>query len=110
MRSTRALAPHDPKINDIRWLIGEALRRLHQHAQLDALCAVQPDSIGKTGFGPRSGLPLSEIALHSRDKMRAAEAKAGPAAWPILSRIVISGRRRAPTCRRSSRPGAPTPW
>ena len=28
MRATRALAPHDPKLNDMRWLIGEALRRL----------------------------------------------------------------------------------
>ena len=102
MRSTRALdpkrmfgagliAPHDPKLNDIRWLIGEALRRLHQRAQLDSLRAVQPDSIGKTGFGPRSGLPVSEIALHARDKMRAAEQRAGPAAWPVLSRIVIQG-------------------
>ena len=25
MRSTRALAPHDPRLNDLRWLIGEAL-------------------------------------------------------------------------------------
>jgi hypothetical protein len=91
MRSTRALAPHDPKLNDIRWLVGEALRRVHQRAQLDALRAVQPDAIGKTGFGPRSGLPLSEIALHARDKIRAAEERAGPAAWPVVLRIVIEG-------------------
>ena len=91
MRSTRALAPHDPKLNDIRWLIGEALRRVHQRAQLDALRAVAPDRLGSTGFGPRSGLPLSEIALHARDKMRAAAEKAGPAAWPILNRIIIEG-------------------
>ena len=91
MRSTRALAPHDPKLNDIRWLIGEALRRVHQRAQLDSLRAVAPDGIGKTGFGPRSGLPLSEIALHARDKMREAQKLAGPAAWPILQRIVIEG-------------------
>jgi hypothetical protein len=67
------------------------LRRVHQRAQLDALRAVQLDAIGKTGFGPRSGLPLSEIALHARDKIRAAEQKAGPAAWPIVARIVIQG-------------------
>ena len=91
MRTTRTLAPHDPKLNDIRWLIGEALRRLHSRAQLDALRAVQPESIGKTGFGPRSGLPISEIALHARDKMRAAEERAGPAAWPVLMRIVVEG-------------------
>ena len=86
MRSTRALAPHDPKLNDIRWLTGEALRRVHQRANLDALRAVAPDGLGVTGFGPRSGLPLSEIALHARDKIRAAEQKAGPAAWPIVAR------------------------
>ena len=49
------------------------------------------DTIGSSGFGPRSGLPASEIALHARDKIRAAEQKAGPAAWPIVARIVIEG-------------------
>jgi hypothetical protein len=91
MRSTRALAPHDPKLNDIRWLVGEALRRLHHRAQLDQLRAVAPDRIGATGFGPRPGLPASEVALHARDKMRAAEQKAGPAAWPIVTRVIIEG-------------------
>lgn len=91
MRSTRALAPHDPKLNDMRWLIGEALRRLFQRARLDNLRAVQPDTIGSTGFGPRPGLPTSEIALHARDKLRTAEQKVGPAAWPIVARIVIEG-------------------
>ncbi len=91
MRSTRALAPHDPKLNDLRWLIGEALRRLHNRARLDNLRAVQPDTIGATGFGPRPGLPSSEIALIARDKMRAVEEKVGPAAWPIVLRIVIEG-------------------
>ncbi len=91
MRTTRALAPHDPKLNDIRWLVGEALRRLHQRAQFDALRAVSHEAIGKTGFGPRAGLPASEIALHARDKLRTAEQKAGPAAWPILTRIVLEG-------------------
>ena len=91
MRATRALAPHDPKLNDIRWLIGEALRRVHQRANLDALRAVAPDGISGSGFGPRSGLPMSEIALHARDKIRAAEQRAGPAAWPIVMRIIVEG-------------------
>ena len=91
MRSTRALAPHDPKLNDIRWLIGEALRRLHGRANLDALRAVAMDGIGATAPGPRSGLPQSEIALHARDKLRAAEQKAGPAAWPIVTRVILEG-------------------
>ena len=95
MRSTRALAPHDPKLNDMRWLIGEALRRLHQRAQLDALRAVAPEASARKAFGPRSGLPASETALHARDKLRAAEERAGAAAWPIVTRIVIEGARRA---------------
>jgi hypothetical protein len=91
MRTTRALAPHDPKLNDIRWLIGESLRRLHQRARLDNLRAVSMDGIGGSGFGPRPGLPASELALHARDKIRHAEERVGPAAWPIVNRIVIEG-------------------
>jgi hypothetical protein len=91
MRATRALAPHDPKLNDIRWLTGEALRRVHGRAGVDGLRAVALERIGQTGFGPRSGLPVSEIALHARDKLRAAEEKVGPAAWPVVNRIVIEG-------------------
>ena len=63
MRIHRALAPHDSRLNDLRWLIGEALRRLHQRAGLDSLRAVAPERIGEGGFGPRSGLPalLNEL-------------------------------------------------
>jgi hypothetical protein len=91
MRIHRALAPHDSKLNDLRWLIGEALRRLHQRACLDSLRAVAPERIGGGGFGPRSGLPTTEIALHARDKLCEARKLAGPAAWPIVQRIVIEG-------------------
>jgi hypothetical protein len=91
MRATRALAPHDPKLNDLRWLIGEALRRLHQRSHLDSLRAVSTERIGQTGFGPKSGLPASEIALHARDKLRACQEKVGRAAWPVLNRIVVEG-------------------
>jgi hypothetical protein len=91
MRIHRALAPHDSRLNDLRWLVGEALRRLHQRAGLDGLRAVAPERIGEGGFGPRSGLPASEIALHARDKFREAQRLAGPAAWPIVQRIVIEG-------------------
>ncbi len=91
MRATRALAPHDPKLNDIRWLIGEALRRVHQRSAYDTLRAMTPERMGQTGFGPRSGLPASEMALHARDKMRAAEEKVGAHAWPILTRIILEG-------------------
>jgi len=91
MRSTRALAPHDPRLNDVRWLVGEALRRLHDRAQLDGLRAMALESVDSRSFGPRPGLPASEAALHARDKLRAAEERAGAAAWPILARIVIEG-------------------
>jgi hypothetical protein len=73
MRANRVLAPHDSKLNDIRWLVGESLRRTHQRARLDQLRAVAPDRFGSTGFGPRSGLPQSETALFARDKLREAE-------------------------------------
>ncbi|MFY9970672.1 MAG: hypothetical protein WAK41_14830, partial [Roseiarcus sp.] len=33
MRANRLLAPHDQKLNDIRWLVGESLRRTHQRAR-----------------------------------------------------------------------------
>jgi len=91
MRTNRVLAPHDPKLNDLRWIIGEQLRRTHARARLDSLRAVAPDRIGMTGYGPRPGLPQTEAALHARDKLRAAEERVGPAAWPILTRIVIEG-------------------
>ena len=91
MRANRVLAPHDSKLNDIRWLVGESLRRTHQRAQLDALRAVAPDRLGSTGFGPRPGLPQSEAALHARDKLRTAEDRVGPHAWPIVTRIIIEG-------------------
>lgn len=91
MRANRVLAPHDAKLNDIRWLIGESLRRTHERARLDALRAVALDRVGFTGFGPRPGLPQAEAALHARDRLREAEDRVGPAAWPILTRIVIEG-------------------
>jgi len=109
MRSTRALAPHDPRLNDIRWLIGEALRRVHRRAELDVLRAAPLDRVGGAGQpGPRSGLPASEIALHARDKLRAAEIEAGPAAWPLLMRVVVEGARLS-DCRRLA-PEIATPW
>jgi len=91
MRSNRVLAPHDARLNDIRWLIGESLRRTHHRARLDGLRAVALERVGSTGFGPRPGLPQAEAALHARDRLREAEDRVGPAAWPILTRIVIEG-------------------
>jgi hypothetical protein len=108
MRANRVLAPHDPRLNDIRWLIGESLRRTHQRAQLDALRAVAPDRLGSTGFGPRPGLPQAEAALHARDKLRRAEQRAGPHGWPIVARIVIEGA-GVKDCR-GFIPELATPW
>ena len=108
MRATRALAPHDPKLNDVRWLVGEALRRVHDRAGLDGLRAVALERVGQTGFGPRSGLPMSEIALHARDKLRTAQERVGPAAWPVVNRIVIEGG-GVRECR-SFVPEIVTPW
>jgi hypothetical protein len=91
MRSTRALAPSDLRLNDVRWLIGEALRSVYNRARMDALRAMPPERLGSTGFGPRPGLPVAEAALMARDKLHAAEERVGPAAWPILKKIVIDG-------------------
>jgi hypothetical protein len=91
MRANRLLAPTDPKLNDIRWLVGESLRRTHQRARMDQLRAVSVERFGTGGFGPRPGLPQSDAALNARDKLRAAEDRVGPHAWPIVTRIVIEG-------------------
>ena len=91
MRANRLLAPQDQKLNDIRWLIGESLRRTHQRARLDLLRAVAPDRMGSGAFGPRPGLPELEVALNARDKLRRAEDRVGTASWPIVIRIVIEG-------------------
>src|ERR1700734_2565445 len=46
MRANRLLAPTDPKLNDIRWLIGESLRRTHHRARLDPFRAGAPHRRG----------------------------------------------------------------
>jgi len=91
LRAKRALAPHDSELNDRRWLIGESLRRLHQRARVDALRALLGDEIGTTDFRSRANMPGTEISRFALAKWRSAEQKAGPAAWPIVTRIVIEG-------------------
>ena len=71
MRAKRLLAPTVPKLNDTRWLVGEWLRRTHQRAKREPSLAGGPTV--------------------ARDKMKAAEDRVGPHAWPILTRIVIDG-------------------
>jgi hypothetical protein len=104
MRANRVLAPNDPKLNDIRWLVGESLRRTHHRARLDQLRAVAPDRMGSTGFGPRHGLPQSDVALQARDRLREAEDRVGPHAWPIV--IEGAGVREC----RGFVPELATPW
>jgi hypothetical protein len=107
MRANRVLAPNDPKLNDIRWLVGESLRRTHHRARLDQLRAVAPDRLGSTGFGPRPGLPQADVALQARDRLREAEDRVGPHAWPIVSkgRACATAAASSPN---SPPPGAPT--
>ena len=107
----RALAPHDPKLNDIRWLIGEALRRLHQRAQLDALRAVALDRSARPASAPAPACPpVRNRAARARQAARGRGARR-PA------RLADRGahrHRRAAACataafsRKSQRPGAPT--
>ena len=79
MRANRVLAPNDPKLNDIRWLVGESLRRTHHRARLDQLRAVAPDRMGSTGFGPRHGLPQADVALQARDRLQGRRGSGRPA-------------------------------
>lgn len=76
MRTLRTLAPHDRELNDRRWLIGEALRRLHRRANSDTL---------------RSDAQAIETVLRYHDELRAAEISVGRAAWPVLKCVVIEG-------------------
>lgn len=91
MRANRVLAPHDPKLNDIRWLVGEALRRAHHRAHLIRMGSVDLGGSATAAKGPRFGLPQSEAACDARDRVRNAENRVGPHAWPIVERIVIAG-------------------
>lgn len=87
MHSTRALSPSDPKLNDIRWLTGEALRRVHQMA-----------------ISQR----MPEIVDSACAQMRHIERAVSPAAWPIVRRIVLEGA-SVRDCR-SFVPEVVTPW
>jgi hypothetical protein len=103
MRANRLLAPTDPKLNDIRWLVGESLRRTHQRARMDQLRAVSVERFGAGGFGPRPGLPQSEAALHARDKLRAAEDRAARLADRDAYRHRGGGCARLPRLRSRTR-------
>jgi hypothetical protein len=81
MRANRVLAPHDPKLNDIRWLIGEALRRTHGNAETSPLAAVT---------------------------LRRAEERVGTSIWPILVKIIVEGA-GVRDCR-AFVPELATPW
>ena len=108
MRATHALAPHDPKLNDLRWLTGEALRRVWQRSQIDGLQSVPTTRVTGGSLAPGSGLLTSEIALHARGKLRVCEDKVGPDCWPVLVEVIVRGRRLA-ECR-SLVPEVVTAW
>src|ERR1700685_1007664 len=46
MRANRVLAPNHAKLNDIRWLVGESLRRTPHRARLDQLGGVAAERGG----------------------------------------------------------------
>ena len=78
MRANRVLA-HDPNINDIRWLIGESLRRCYRRARVSEFVTMDRTA------------SLADDALSARDKINKAALAAGPHAWPIVTRIIIEG-------------------
>ena len=51
MRANRVLAPNDPKLNDIRWLVGESLRRTHHRARLDHCVRSPPTGSARPASG-----------------------------------------------------------
>ena len=92
MRANRLLAPHDPQLNDIRWLIGKSLRRTNHIALGSTPCAPsRPTGSARPFSARRPGLPQLEAALHARDKLRRAEERVGSDAWPTVPRIIIEG-------------------
>ena len=78
MRSSRVLAPHNPKLNDIRWLTGQSLRRSYERAELNAK--------------NEKGIPASERVLYARAKIDSCERVCGRHAWPIVVAVVIDGK------------------
>jgi hypothetical protein len=82
---TPAPAPHDPRLNDVRWLVGESLRRTHQRAPRP-MRAVAP-----TRWPAPGPFRQCETALVASDKLREAAEKVGAHAWPIVTRIVTEG-------------------
>jgi hypothetical protein len=106
MRATRSLAPHDVRLNDMRWLIGEALRRLHARAKFDTLRS--PVLERAPASAPQPFPPLTDKTLAARERLRQCEREAGAASWPILVRVIIEGA-RLQDCR-GLVPEVVTPW
>jgi len=108
MRATRALAPHDPRLNDIRWLTGQALRGVHEVATRDEMKAAPFEASPRADTARKARIDPVSVRLHARERLAACEEKAGPAAWTIVRRIVLEG-----ACVRDCREHVPeivTPW
>ena len=88
MRATRALAPYSSEHNDVRWLTGKSLRRVHVSSEDESLELMS--------------------RLRYEDVLRSVENRVGPAAWPILKRIVLEGA-SVRECRHLV-PEIVTPW
>ena len=111
MRSTRALAPHDPRLNDVRWLIGEALRRLHQRAELDALRAVRSTASAPALTARAPAFPRAKrrcMRATSCARPRNAPAPPPGRCWRASSSRAAACANAGVSCRKSPRPGAPT--
>ena len=105
LRTTRALAPHDLALNDVRWLIGEALRRRHQRIGAGLS---HRDVLHAAAAARRVGEAPAEAELQAAEVLRRCQNAAGPAHWPILRLIVLEGR-RTEKCR-ALIPEVLTPW
>ena len=91
MRANRVLAPQRSEAQR-HPLAGRQIAAPHpssRPARSIARGRARPARLDRLRAAP--GLPQSDVALHARDKLRDAEDRVGPHAWPIVTRIVIEG-------------------
>lgn len=108
MRATRSLAPHDPRLNDVRWLTGQALRGVHELATREGMRAAPFGLLRRAAAARKAPIDPVAARFDARERLAACEEKAGPAAWTIVRRIVLEGA-SVRDCREFV-PEIVTPW
>lgn len=86
LRATRSLAPADVRLNDLRWLTGQGLRRLSDIAAAEPM---RSPSMDRVRGGAGSEANLAQAAIAARARLRLCECEVGAASWPIVRRVVL---------------------